>query len=138
MRQNFNKSILIVGSGALVFGVITIIAGSRVLLGGDPGYVVYKPLVWFNTVMGGVYLIAGVLALKNPRLGIFGAAVICILNLAALGALGVLYSPNGGIADMSLKAMAFRSAVWLVILAVLVGSVPQSHSSSTPLKKLDV
>lgn len=125
-------------SGALVFGVITIIAGSRVLLGVDPGYVVYKPLVWFNTVMGGAYLIAGVLAFRSPTLGAFGAAVICVLNLVVLGTLGILYSPNGGIAEMSLKAMAFRSAVWLVILVVLVWSVPRGYSSSTPLKKLDV
>ena len=42
-----------------MFGLV---AGGRVLLGGDPGYVVYLPLLVFNTAMGVAYLFTGVRA----------------------------------------------------------------------------
>ena len=37
---------------AVRFGVATVVAGSRVLLGADPGYAVFRPLLWCNAAMG--------------------------------------------------------------------------------------
>ena len=56
-----------------LFGIATLVAGSRVLLGADPGYVVYRPLLVFNTVMGAAYLVTGVLAWFDARRGRRGA-----------------------------------------------------------------
>ena len=40
---------------AVIFGVLTLVASSRILyLGSDPGYVVFMPLLIFNHIMGGV------------------------------------------------------------------------------------
>jgi hypothetical protein len=55
----------VAASAAVVFGVVTVMAGGRVLLGGDPGYLVFRPLLLFNTVMGAVYLIAGALVWRG-------------------------------------------------------------------------
>ena len=48
-----------------VFGLATIAAGTRVLLGGDPGYDAFRPLLVFNTLMGFAYCAAAVLAWKG-------------------------------------------------------------------------
>lgn len=108
-----------VAIAAVLFGVVTVMAGARVFLGADPGYVVYWPLLRFNTIMGLAYVVVGVLAWRRPRLGLYGAAAIFGLNLAALGAIGYLYAPNGPIASTSVWALTFRTAVWLVLLIVL-------------------
>jgi hypothetical protein len=44
------RQIAVVVAG--VFGMLTILAGMRVLLGGDPGYTAYRPLLLFNAGMG--------------------------------------------------------------------------------------
>jgi hypothetical protein len=37
---------------AVLFGLVTIIAGTRVLAGSDPGYNVFFPLLIYNVAMG--------------------------------------------------------------------------------------
>jgi uncharacterized RDD family membrane protein YckC len=66
---------------ALLFGLATLLAGGRVLLGGDPGYMVFRPLLIYNTAMGLAYLAAGVLLWTNLRQGRLAAATIFGLNL---------------------------------------------------------
>ena len=98
------------------------IAGARALLGVDPGYVVYLPLLRFNTIMGVVYVAVGAIVWRSLLLGVYGAAAICVLNLVALGVISYLYTPNGSIASTSIQAMMFRTVVWLVLFLVLAWS----------------
>ena len=49
----------------MLFGFITVFAGSSVLLGVDPGYIVFRPLVIYNSVMGIVYIAAVFFAVGN-------------------------------------------------------------------------
>ena len=101
---------------AVSFGVVTVLAGGRVLFGGaDPGYVIFRPLLVFNAMMGVAYVIAGVAIWRDLRWSRSAAGMILALNLAVLGAIGVLYATGGGVAADSLRAMAFRSAVWFVL-----------------------
>jgi len=104
---------------AVLFGIVTVIAGTRVLLGSDPGYGVYLPLLRFNTAMGFAYVTVGLLAWGRLNLGVYGAAAICALNLTALGWIAYLYTPDGPVAPESLRAMSLRTAVWLVLLLLL-------------------
>ena len=117
---------------AVLFGVVTMIVGVRVLLGSNPGYIVYLPLLRFNTAMGLAYVAVGVIAWRNLKFGVYGAAGICVLNLFALGSIIYLYTPNGSIARESLQAMTFRTVVWLVLFLVLAwairGSTPQNDA----------
>jgi hypothetical protein len=105
---------------AVLFGIVTMIAGARVLLGADPGYAAYLPLLWFNTIMGAAYVVVGILALKSPKLGAHGAALVCALNLSVLGAVLYNYTPNGFIAETSVLAMTFRTLVWLVLSSIFM------------------
>lgn len=88
-------------------------------MGADPGYEVFRPLLVYNTVMGLVYVAGGVIAWRSLRPGRNVAAGIFVLNLAILLGVFWLYSTGGGIAVESLRAMTFRSAVWLVLFTAL-------------------
>lgn len=103
----------------VLFGVLTIVAGSSVLRGANPGYVVFLPLLIYNTIMGFVYVGVGTVAWRNLNLGKNGSGTIFVLNAIVLGATGITYMFGGEIAIESLRAMALRTVVWLVFFAGL-------------------
>jgi hypothetical protein len=100
---------------ALFFGLATLVAGTRVLAGADPGYVVFEPLLVYNVAMGLAYVAAGVLAWRNLAWGTRAAFAIFVLNLAVLAAIAWLYSSGGAVAIESVRAMILRTAVWLLL-----------------------
>jgi ABC-type transport system involved in multi-copper enzyme maturation permease subunit len=116
---------------AAVFGLVTIIAGTRVLLGSDPGYIVFWPLLIYNTAMGIAYMAAGVVAWRNLERGKYAAAAIFVLNLLVLGAVGYLYAAGSAVAIESLRAMTLRTVVWLVLLLGLVWVARRSALSAS-------
>ncbi len=87
----------VVAVAAVLFGLVTLAAGARVLAGADPGYVVFTPLLIFNTGMGAAYVLAGGAIWKNARWG-----------------------TGDTVAIDSVRAMAFRTAVWLTLFIVLL------------------
>jgi len=105
---------------AALFGLVTIFAGARVLLGSDPGYIVFRQLLIYNTAMGIAYIAAGIIIWRSIRQGMYVAAAIFILNLAVLAAIYFLYTEGTSIAVDSLRAMSFRTVVWLALFAGLV------------------
>jgi len=106
--------ILVAGVAAL-FGVVTLIAGGRVLLGADPGYAVSRPLLMYNTAMGVAYLAAGIAVWRSVRAGRCAAGAIFVLNLFVLVGILLVYRGGGAVAVESLRAMTFRTVVWLVL-----------------------
>lgn len=118
MNQSIIPLILqrIMAAVAVVFGIVTIIAGSRVLTGTDPGYTVFQPLLVYNTLMGIAYIAGGLMIWRNLRRGKYVAAGIFTLNLIVLGGIAYLYFISGSVAVDSLRAMTLRTVVWLVLL----------------------
>ncbi|MDO8631094.1 MAG: hypothetical protein Q7R41_11440 [Phycisphaerales bacterium] len=114
---------------ATVFGFATVVAGGRVLAGADPGYVVFRPLVIFNTAMGVAYVASGIITLRSLGRGKFAAATIFVLNLLVLGVIGYLYSAGSAVAIDSIRAMTFRTGVWLALFLGLawLGQVSRSR-----------
>ena len=104
---------------AVLFGIATVVAGTRVLTGSDPGYIVFRPLLIFNTAMGFAYVAAGVIAWRSIDRGKVAAAAIFVANLLALGTVGYLYAAGNAVAKESVGAMTFRTVVWLVLFAGL-------------------
>ena len=106
----------------MVFGLATLVAGGTVLLGRDPGYVVYRPLLVFNTVMGLMYVYAGAAAWQRRAAGRVAAAWIAALNAAVLLWIVYLYlTTENVVASDSVRAMTLRTVVWAVLTAVLAG-----------------
>ena len=101
---------------ACAFGLMTIVTGTSVLRGADPGYVVFVPLLVYNAIMGVLYVIAGVMAWRNISKAKLIAGVILSLNILVFGAVFFMYSTGNLVAFESVMAMTLRSGVWLVIL----------------------
>lgn len=121
-RRGGSLAVRAAAAVAVLFGVATVMAGGRVLLGiSDPGYVVFRPLLVYNTGMGVAYVAAGVAMWRCLRCGTRAAAIVFALNLLVLVAIFAVHSSGGAVAVESLRAMSFRTAVWLGLLAVLLG-----------------
>ncbi len=104
-----------VAAVAVLFGFATLFAGGRVLLGSDPGYEVFRPLLIYNTTMGVAYLAAGLTVWRSVNAGRNAAGAICLLNLLVLVGILVIYRRGGAVAVDSLRAMTLRTVVWLVL-----------------------
>jgi hypothetical protein len=104
---------------AVMFGLVTIIAGTHVLAGSDPGYNVFSPLLLYNTVMGSVYILAGITMWINLNRGKHAAAAIFILNFFVLAVVGYLYTEGSSVALDSIRAMTFRTIVWFLLFFAL-------------------
>jgi hypothetical protein len=101
---------------AIGFGLLTLVAGARVLGGADPGYVVFRPLLLFNTAMGAAYVAAGIAMLRSAAWGTRAAGAIFALNLLALATVLAHHSSSSGaVAAESLGAMTLRTVVWLAL-----------------------
>lgn len=103
---------------ACVFGLLTLFAGGSVLLGADPGYVVFRPLLVYNTAMGLAYVAAGIALWREGDAGRRAAAAIFALNLAVLAGICLVFVTGGGVATDSLAAMTLRTVVWLGLFLV--------------------
>ena len=109
---------------AILFGLATLVAGGRVLMGySDPGYVVYQPLLIYNTAMGFAYVAAGVAIWVSRQRGKYAAFAIFLFNIAVLLGVVFLYANGGAVAVDSVRAMAFRTSVWLALFVVLAWKV---------------
>ncbi|MBP9653426.1 MAG: hypothetical protein KBE19_03470 [Rhodocyclaceae bacterium] len=104
---------------AVAFGAVTLFAGGRVLLGADPGYTVFRPLLVFNTAMGAAYAAAGAAIWRDLAWGRNCAGAIFLLNLLALAAIAAVHFGGGAVAAQSLGAMSLRTVVWLLLFLVL-------------------
>lgn len=104
---------------AIAFGGLTLFAGGRVIAGSDPGYIVYRPLLIYNTTMGLGYIAAGVVTLFNLHRGKYAAATIFLLNAFVFGFIGFLYLTSDVVALDSIRAMTLRTGVWLVLFLAL-------------------
>jgi len=118
----------IVAAIAILFGLVTIVAGGRVLGGADPGYTAFLPLLIYNTAMGVVYVAAGVTIWRSLRWGRNAAGAVFALNLLVFVETVVLNRTGSGVAVESVRAMAFRTAMWLVLFAVTA----LARASATP------
>ena len=111
---------LLIALIAVVFGVLTLFVGTRVLRGADPGYVVFRPLLVYNVVMGVVYVLAGVLIGRGAAAGKWLAGGIAGLNALVLAFIAWLHASGGAVAVDSVRAMAARTGVWVLLFGGVV------------------
>ncbi len=114
---------------AMLFGALTLFAGGRVLGGADPGYVVYRPLLIYNFLMGFAYIAVGVLAWRQLAAGRLGAGMVFVLNAVVLAAVVYLYQSGAAVAADSVRAMTLRTVVWLILVVGLTWLLLRERAS---------
>lgn len=108
----------IAGGVAVGFGLLTLLSGGTTLLGGLEMGAVVGFVLWFNTLAGLAYVVAG-FGLRTGRRWAFPLSVaILAATLLVFAAFG-LHVAHGGAYEMrTVAAMALRSAVWAAIAIV--------------------
>jgi len=111
---------------AVVFGVLSVLSGARVLFGGgaESAGDIIAYIVWFNFLAGFAYVAAGV-GLWRRRPWVAGAALgLALLNALFFAALGGHIGAGGAYEMRTVAAMALRTAFWVAIAAALFRAGP--------------
>ena len=114
---------------ALFIGVMSVFAGSKVLLGIDAKD--YNTLTWlivYNVIMGAVSLYAAFLIWKSDYRANNIITIILVLHLLVLLYLNFI-SENA--AHESKMAMVFRTVIWLVITIIYI-QIPRLLNKKSP------
>jgi len=108
----------IAGGIAVAFGALTLLSGGSTLLGAlDMGAVV--PFVlWFNTVAGVAYVVAGVGLWCGRRWAYPLSLAICAATFLVFAAFGLTVARGAAFEMRTVFAMALRGSVWLAIALV--------------------
>lgn len=98
---------------ALLIGAMSVIAGSKVLLGFDlKNYTVLNWLVVYNVVFGFISIVAAYFIWTKKT---FVKKAILFILFSHCLLLLYLFFFNENVASESIKAMGFRVSVWIVI-----------------------
>mgnify|MGYP001116984990 CR=1 FL=1 len=129
--QKSNSTGLWVAAGiAIVFGVLTVVAGGRALFGGPEAQAAVGNVVpfvlWFNFLSGFVYVLAGVgIGLRKAWGGALATAlVLAIIMIFAL--FGWHVFRGGAYETRTVGAMVLRAAVWIGIAIYWRGIVTRA------------
>lgn len=109
-----NIIIRIVAAVAFVVGLMTTITGTRALTGSfDPGYTSFPLLIGYNVFMGIVSVVAAYFIWSKHKLALLFSGIITTGHIAVLISLLTIFTDI--IAHQSVKAMIFRSVIWITI-----------------------
>jgi hypothetical protein len=125
-----------VAAGAVVFGILTIIAGGRALFGGlearaEVGNAV--PFVlWFNFGAGFVYVLSGAGLFARRKWAAWLAGLILLATLGVFGAFGFHVLQGWAYEMRTVGAMIVRTVVWAIITAVAWRTVLAVNPGTQP------
>ena len=102
----------IAGGVAIAFGVLTVFSGGRTLLGSADMGAVVSFVLWFNTLAGLAYVVAGLGLWQRRRWAWPLSFVIFAATLLICAAFGLPVAQGGVFEMRTVYAMALRSAVW--------------------------
>jgi hypothetical protein len=113
---------VVAGVVAILFGVLTVIAGGRALFGDEAARMAVGAAVpfvlWFNFAAGFAYVVAGIGLLMRSRWAVWLSALIAASTIAVFLAFGVHVISGGAYEIRTVGAMALRSLVWITIAIV--------------------
>lgn len=104
---------------AILFGVLTIFSGGRVLFGGEQARIAAGAAVpfvlWFNFLAGFAYVIGGIGLFLRRRTAVWLAVGILVTTFLVMLAFGVHVMQGGAYEMRTVGAMLLRTGVWAVI-----------------------
>lgn len=102
----------IAGGVAIAFGVLTIFSGGRTLLGSADMGAVVPFVLWFNTLAGLAYFVAGLGLWQGRRWAWPLSFAIFAASLLVFAAFGLHIARGGAFEMRTVFAKTLRSAVW--------------------------
>jgi len=106
------------GGVAIAFGLLTVVSGGTTLLGALEMGTVVLFVLWFNTLAGLAYVVAGLGLWQGRRWAYPLSLAIFAATLLVFAAFGLHVAQGGAFEMRTVYAMALRSAVWGAIALV--------------------
>ena len=113
-----SKVLRIAGGVAIVFGLLTVFSGGKTLLGSADMGAVVPFVLWFNTLVGLAYILAGLGFWLARRWAYPLSVAIFVATLVVFAAFGLHVAQGGAFEMRTIFAMALRSAIWGAIALV--------------------
>lgn len=113
-----DRLLRITGGVAIAFGVLTVVSGGTTLLGALEMGAVVLFVLWFNTLAGLAYVVAGLGLWQGRRWAYPLSLAIFAATLLVFVAFGLHVAQGGAFEMRTVYAMALRSAVWGAIALV--------------------
>lgn len=129
MKDISASRLMIVGSGilAIVFGLLTIASGGRILFGGPDIRMAAGEIVpfvlWFNFFAGFAYCVAGFGILMRYSWGVWLSVLIAAATVLVFLAFGLHVASGGAYEMRTVGAMTLRSLVWIAIALIVRQSI---------------
>ena len=111
MRKH-DRLLRITGGVAIAFGLLTVVSGGTTLLGALEMGAVVLFVLWFNTLAGLAYVVAGLGLWQGRRWAYPLSLAIFAATLLVFVAFGLHVAQGGTFEMRTVYAMALRSAVW--------------------------
>lgn len=113
-----DRLLRITGGVAIAFGLLTVVSGGTTLLGALEMGAVVLFVLWFNTLAGLAYVVAGLGLWQGRRWAYPLSLAIFAATLLVFVAFGLHVAQGGAFEMRTVYAMALRSAVWGAIALV--------------------
>ncbi len=113
-----DRLLRITGGVAIAFGLLTFVSGGTTLLGALEMGAVVLFVLWFNTLAGLAYVVAGLGLWQGRRWAYPLSLAIFAATLLVLVAFGLHVAQGGAFEMRTVYAMTLRSAVWGAIALV--------------------
>ncbi|MAC76453.1 MAG: hypothetical protein CML66_00105 [Rhodobacteraceae bacterium] len=117
MRKH-DRLLRITGGVAIAFGLLTVVSGGTTLLGALEMGAVVLFVLWFNTLAGLAYVVAGLGLWQGRRWAYPLSLAIFAATLLVFVAFGLHVAQGGAFEMRTAYAMTLRSAVWGAIALV--------------------
>ena len=111
MRKH-DRLLRITGGVAIAFGLLTVVSGGTTLLGALEMGAVVLFVLWFNTLAGLAYVVAGLGLWQGRRWAYPLSLAIFAATLLVFAAFGLHVAQGGAFEMRTVFAMALRSTVW--------------------------
>jgi len=120
--MNANRMAKWMAIAAIVFGVATVVTGSRALFGSLESRAHYGNVVpfvlWFNFFAGFVYIAAGTGLLMCRRWAVYTSLFVAFSTLLVFVAFGVHVIGGGAFERRTIGALTIRSLFWIAVTIV--------------------
>ena len=120
--MNINHTVNWMAIAAVVFGAVTVLSGGRALFGSLEtraalGNVV--PFVlWFNFLVGFVYILAGAGLLRRRRWAIHASLFVAISTILVFAAFGLHVMDGVAFETRTVGALTLRTLFWIAVTIV--------------------
>jgi hypothetical protein len=130
--MNANRTVNWMAVAAIVFGGVTVLTGGRALFGSlesraDFGNAV--PFVlWFNFLVGFVYIVAGAGLLLCRRWAVYTSLFVAVSTILVFVAFGVHVIGGGAFERRTIGALTIRSLFWVAVTILSIRAMKRTQN----------